>query len=269
MTQVSASREGSLGGQGGSRSGHGRLRRSHSESLPRRTGRQATQRLRKEMSRQKKLMEDSSALLDELTARIRRTGVQLDDSFWSSGSDSEAMTEPDRDEREDEDEETALLRACNESSTALWKMHRQTVRLLLEHLDRLGFGSGVGSGPIGATHGLLPGSGGGVGGGGTAAHQREALLRSLGNSGGGGGGSPPPPAGVTPLRLPLREVSETSPRQLVSARSENSNGLGMAMSKPAARSGQEKEKMHINAAPAKPSVTPSFLVGGDSRGVER
>jgi len=219
------------------------------------------------MSRQKKLMEDSSALLEELTARIRRTGMQLDDSFWSSGSDSEATTEPDRDEREDEDEETALLRACNESSTALWKMHRQTVRLLLKHLDRLGLGNSGGSGPVGASNGLLPGSGGGVSGGENAAQQRELLLSSLGN--GSVGGSPPPPAGVTPLRLPLREVSETSPHQLVSTRSENSNGLGMAMCKPAAQSGQEKDKIHITAAPAKPSVTPLYLAGGDSRGVER
>mmetsp|Transcript_105619 Transcript_105619/g.308871 ORF Transcript_105619/g.308871 Transcript_105619/m.308871 type:complete len:221 (-) Transcript_105619:47-709(-) len=122
-----------------------RFRRSQSASAGRRPGGLGTGRLRKGLTRQQRMMEDSSALLEELTARVR--GVVPEDAAAalrggrSSGSDSEATTEPERDEREEEDEEVALLRAYNESSNALWRMHRQTIRLLLEHLDRLGLAS--------------------------------------------------------------------------------------------------------------------------------
>jgi len=94
-------------------------------------------RVRKDIAKTQKLMEDSSALLEELALRVRGTGADVlrgGESGTSSSSDSEAITECQGD---DDCEEVSLLRAYKASSSSLWRAHRQTVRLLLTHLDKI------------------------------------------------------------------------------------------------------------------------------------
>jgi len=169
---------------------HGLLfRRSQSASAVRRPGALAVGRLRKEVTRQQKLMEDSSALLEELTTRIR--GLLPEEALRgrrNSSSDSGASTEADRDEREEEDEELQLLRAYNQSSSALWRMQRQTVRLLLEHIDRLGLSE---PGGLAAAAGLAAA-------GMTPVHRRGVARTTSGSR--AASGSPAPR--VAPLQLP-------------------------------------------------------------------
>jgi len=113
--------------------------RSHSASQPRRQG-GTSARLRRDLAEQQKLMDDSNALLSQLTLRIRGNSQAVaEDSRRSSGSESEAPTEA---ERETEGNEGAsvlrgFVRTFRQSTSSLWKTHRQTVRLVLEHLDGL------------------------------------------------------------------------------------------------------------------------------------
>jgi hypothetical protein len=92
-------------------------------------------------------MADSSSLLEELALRIRgapgsgqEEGIGGDAGVCGNSSGSDSETTPTRvaEASEDEDEETALLQSYKENSSALWRQHRKTLRLLLEHLDSFG-----------------------------------------------------------------------------------------------------------------------------------
>lgn len=119
-------------------------RRSHSASVPRRQGAAAAARFQRDIANfteQQKLMEDSTAQLLQWAMRLRRgtDAVSEDSPRRSSGSESEPPSEVDHDEESDEGPSMLrpLVKAFRESTSAIWKNHRQAVRVMILHLDRL------------------------------------------------------------------------------------------------------------------------------------
>lgn len=95
--------------------------------------------MHKDMVQQQKLMEESSALVVELADRVR--GVvdvgAAEGALACAGQRSGSCSGDEATASDLEDDEAALLRAYYETNVNLWKVHRQTVQLLLEHLDKL------------------------------------------------------------------------------------------------------------------------------------
>lgn len=121
-------------GSGNSGRGGNVLRSATSVPASRRGG--AVNRMERDVARTRKQLEGTSALLEELAQRLYSTDAEVLLSPKSSDSDSEVLTDVGTEELDDE--EIAFLRAYQESSSVLWKVQRQTVRLLLAHLDKVG-----------------------------------------------------------------------------------------------------------------------------------
>lgn len=110
----------------------------------------SAQRVRQDIAKAQRQLEGASELLAQLTHRIQ--GVETDSVLTarSPSSNSESDLQLDATREVDEDDDLAFMRAYRESSSALWKVQRQTVRLLLSHLDKAGveypgFGAALGA----------------------------------------------------------------------------------------------------------------------------
>lgn len=100
----------------------------------------STRDMQRDIVHMQKELEGTSEMLEQLTRRLHDVEANSLSILTSQSSNSELEEFTDAaksEEEEEEDEELAFMRSYRESSSALWRVQRQTVRLLLMHLDKV------------------------------------------------------------------------------------------------------------------------------------